>query len=72
MILRASSGLSSNCGKKVKARVPQANVAATGAKEKALSYALNRSGGRAGEMHFYNATRTLIEQTIPIDGRERR
>lgn len=42
------------------------------AKEKALSYALNRFGGRTGEVHVYDATGAVIEQTIPVDGRERR
>ncbi len=48
------------------------NVAAAEAKEKALSYARERFGGRAGEVHVYDDAGSVIEQTIPIDGRERR
>ncbi len=52
--------------------MPQANVAAAEGKEKALSYARERFGRRAGEVHLYGVTGTTIEQTISLDGRERR
>ncbi len=53
---------------------PASNPTSTGpeTKEKALSYARERFGGRVGEVHLYDATGTVIEQTIPIAGRERR
>ena len=42
------------------------------AKQDALEYARHRFGGRAGEIHVYDDAERKIEQTIPIDGRERR
>lgn len=40
------------------------------AKERALNYARNRFGGRAGEIHVYDAAGMSIEEKIVIDGRD--
>ncbi len=42
------------------------------AKELAFSYARGRFGGRAGEIRVYDEAGTAIEQTFPLDERERR
>jgi hypothetical protein len=39
------------------------------AKRKAIDYASQRFGGGIGEVHIYDATDKVIEQTIKIDGR---
>jgi len=38
-------------------------------KQKAIDYARGRFGGSSGEVHVYDATGKMIEQTIVIDGR---
>jgi hypothetical protein len=43
--------------------------AAPDAKRKAIDYARNRFGGRAGEVHVFDADDATIERRIVIDGR---